>query len=303
MESHMADKFDWGSMESFLAIARAGRLTVAAQRLGIDHTTLSRRIKDLEKALQTRLFERSVSGYRLTSQGERFLKSAQEVETIALQAVQDIAGSSSKIAGSVRIGATDGFGTFFLAPRLVTMSAAHPELSLELVTMPRLFNLTKREADLAIGLARPEKGRLYAHKLTDYELGLYGSTEYLARNGEPATRSELRRHRLIGYIPDLIYAEELDYIPLVTKEVEPWITSSNLIAQFNMTLAHAGLCILPRFMGLPDPRLKRVLADEVRLIRSFWLIVHADIRDLARIRYCSDFLTEEVRAQRQLFLA
>ena len=94
----MPTTFDWDSMQSFLAIARAGRLTVAAQRLGIDHTTLSRRIKDLEAALQTRLFDRSVGGYVLTSQGERFLESAQAVETLALEVLRDVAGSSSKPA-------------------------------------------------------------------------------------------------------------------------------------------------------------------------------------------------------------
>jgi DNA-binding transcriptional LysR family regulator len=299
----MSDRFDWGAMESFLAIARTGRLTVAAERLGIDHTTLSRRIKHLEATLQARLFDRSVSGYQLTPQGERFLTAAQQVETIAIRTAREISGAQLKIAGTVRIGATDGFGTSFLAPRLIAMSAPHSDLSIELVTMPRLFNLTKREADLAIGLHRPDKGRLYAHKLTDYELGLYGSVEYLQQVGEPENRSDLRRHRLVGYIPELIYADELDYIPLVAKDLAPWITSSNLVAQFNMTLAHAGLCILPRFMASLDARLKRVLPNDVQLLRSFWLIVHADIRELARIRYCSEFLTEEVRANRKLFLS
>lgn len=298
----MADRFDWGAMESFLAIARAGRLTVAAQRLGIDHTTLSRRIKDLERALQTRLFERSVSGYVLTSQGERFLKAAQAVETVALKVVSDVAGSSSKVAGSVRIGATDGFGTHFLAPRLVRMGEAQPDLAIELVTMPRLFSLTKREADLAIGLARPEKGRLHARKLTDYELGLYGSTGYFERFGEPVGRANLKGHRLVGYVPELIYAQELDYIPLIARDVDPSISSSNLMAQLAMTRADAGLCVLPCFMADGEPGLKRVLIDDVRLIRSFWLIVHADMRDLARIRYCSDFLADEVRASRASFM-
>ena len=135
----MPTTFDWDSMQSFLAIARAGRLTVAAQRLGIDHTTLSRRIKEqLEGALQTRLFDRSVGGYVLTSQGERFLQSAQAVETLALELLRDVAGSSSKVAGTIRIGAPDGFGTSFLAPRLGRMREIQPELSIELVTMPRL---------------------------------------------------------------------------------------------------------------------------------------------------------------------
>lgn len=298
----MAERFDWGAMESFLAIARAGRLTVAAQRLGIDHTTLSRRIKDLELALQTRLFDRSVSGYVLTSQGEKFLKAAQEVEAVALKVAQDVAGSSSRVAGSVRIGATDGFGTHFLAPRLVRMAEAQPDLAIELVTMPRLFSLTKREADLAIGLARPEKGRLHARKLTDYELGLYGSAAYLERFGAPAGRAGLKAHRLVGYVPELIYAQELDYIPLIAKDVDPAIASSNLMAQLAMTLADAGLCVLPCFMADGEPRLRRVLVDDVRLMRSFWLIVHADMRDLARIRYCSDFLAEEVRASRAAFM-
>lgn len=169
-------------------------------------------------------------------------------------------------------------------------------------TMPRLFNLTKREADVAIGLDRPEAGRLFARKLTDYELGLYGSNGYLAQHGEPVQPGDLRRHRFVGYIPELIYAEQLDYLPIVSKEIAPWIASSNLVVQFNMTVAHAGLCVLPRFMAYREPRLRHILPDHFRITRSFWLIVHADIRDLARIRYCSDFLAEEVRSNRDLFL-
>lgn len=295
-------KFDWGSIESFLAIARAGKLTTAAQKLGIEHSTLSRRIKNLEASLQARLFERSAKGYRLTPQGERLMVTAQEMETLAIQAEQNIAGSSSRIAGVVRIGATDGFGTSFLAPRLCTMSARHPELQLELVTMPRLFNLTKREADMAIGLRRPEKGQIYARKLVDYELGLYGSAEYLEKNGAPTKTSDLQDHKFVGYIPDLIYAEELNYLPLVSKGIEPQMTSSNLLAQLSMTQNNAGLCILPHFMASVHPNLQHVLADEILITRSFWLLVHSDIRDHARIRYCSDFLTEEVRANKHLFV-
>lgn len=298
----MSDTFDWDAMRSFLAIARAGRLTVAARRLGVDHSTLSRRIKQLERTLQTRLFDRSVTGYVLTSQGERFLQAAQAVESVALEALREVAGSSSKVAGAVRIGATDGFGTSFLAPRLARMSRTQPDLSIELVTMPRLFNLTKREADLAVGLARPQEGRLHARKLTDYELGLFATTDYLGHFGEPHNVSALQEHRLIGYVPELIYAPELDYIPLISRDAEPSITSSNLVAQFSMTLADAGLCILPCFMAAGETRLQRVLRKEVTLIRSFWLIVHSDMRDLARIRFCSEFIAKEVHAERKLFL-
>lgn len=290
-------------MEWFLAISRSGRLTVAAQKLGIDHTTLSRRIKNLEEALETRLFERSVSGYKLTPQGEVFLEAAQRVETIALQTSNDISGETSKIAGTIRIGAPDGFGVHFLAPCLVKLGQIHTNLRLELVTMPRQFSLTKREADMAVSLSRPKKGRFHAHKLTDYELGLYATRDYLEMAGYPSTLADLRDHRIIGYIQELIYAPELDYFPLLAKEIEPWVTSSNLLAQMHMTLAGAGLCILPKFMAESDPRMLRVMTEEVRLIRSFWLVVHSEFRDLARIRTCSEFLTEEVRSRRSKFLS
>jgi len=297
----MTQDFDWGAMEWFLAIARTGRLTLAAQKLGIDHTTLSRRVKALEEALDARLFDRTVSGYSLTPQGERFLAAAQRVETIALQAASDISSETSRIAGTVRIGAPEGFGSSFLAPALVRLGQAQPGLKLELVTLPRQFSLTKREADMAVSLARPKKGRLHAHKLTNYELGLYGSHGYLRERGRPETLSDLRHHGILGYIQDLIYSRELDYIPQLSRDIAPWLTSSSLPAQMNMTLAGGGLCVLPRFLAHDREGLEQVLPDEVRLVRSFWLVVHSELRDLSRIRICSEFITEEVRTAGALF--
>lgn len=302
MDSNMPSSFDWDALQSFLAVARTGKLTVAARRMGIDHSTLSRRITDLEQTLQTKLFDRSVQGYILTPQGETLLASAQAMESIALGILGNVAGSSLKVAGSVRIGAPDGFGATFLAPRLGALSDAHPELRIELVTMPRIFSLTKREADIAIGLAPPREGRLHARKLTDYQLGLYATDTYLARRGEPKRRADLRGHRLIGYVGELIYAPELDYVPLIEKDLTPSITSSNLVAQYAMTLAGQGLCVLPCFMARQEPRLRRVLPGVVSLTRSFWLIVHSDLRDLARVRMTSDFIVDAVKAARQSFL-
>jgi DNA-binding transcriptional LysR family regulator len=302
VEPHMVDSFDWNALQSFLAVARAGRLTVAARQLGVDHSTLSRRIVALEEALQARLFDRRTNGYTLTSQGERLLESAQAMESVALTVLSEIAGARLQVAGTVRIGAPDGFGTSFLAPRLGRLGAQHPDLVVQLVTMPRLFSLSKREADLAIGLTRPEEGRLHARKLADYELGLYGSRDYLAAHGPVRDEAELQGHRFIGYIEDLIYAPELDYLPLVSREIRPLLTSSNLLAQFSATVAGSGLCVLPCFLADPEPRLGRVLSASVALIRSFWLIVHTDMRDLARVRIAAEFIAQEVRAARGLFL-
>ena len=171
--------FEWGLLKSFLAVARAGRLTLAARRLGLDHSTLSRRIVALEKSLQARLFDRAATGYALTPAGEQLMHHAQEVESVMLRIHTQLGGASLRVAGTVRIGAPEGFGTFFLAPLLGRLCTRHPELTIELVTLPRIFSLSRREADLAIGLAQPEEGRLHAHKLTEYELGLYASDSYL----------------------------------------------------------------------------------------------------------------------------
>lgn len=302
MDSHTKASLDWGALQSFLAVARAGRLTVAARQLGVDHSTLSRRIQKLEKNLQARLFDRRAHGYELTLQGERLLAFAQQMESVALTVVTEIGGSRLHISGDVRIGATDGFGSMFLALRLTKLRDAYPDLNLQLVTMPRIFSLSKREADIAIGLSPPEEGRLYTQKLTDYELGLYATENYLARHPPIRDLASLRQHRLIGYIQDLIYTPELDYLSVISRDLETSFASSNLLAQFQATLGGGGLCILPHFMAVQDARLKRVLPESISLTRSFWLIVHSDMRELARVRIVSEFIVQQIRSARSDFL-
>jgi DNA-binding transcriptional LysR family regulator len=298
----MHEQFDWNALQSFLAVVRCGRLTTAARQLGIDHSTLSRRIVELEASLQVQLFNRQPSGYSLTSQGERLLDAAQAMETTAIGILSNVAGSSKKIAGTVRIGARDGFGTNFLAPRLGRLAELHPDLQIQLVTLPRIFSLSKREADIAIGLAPPAEGRLQSRKLTDYELGLYGSQDYCARYDPIVETIDLKRHRFIGYIQDLIHVPELDYLPLVSRDIRPFFASSNLLVQLQAVLHGYGLCVLPCFMADPDPRLTRVLKQKFSLKRSFHMITHSDIRNLARIQIILDFIAQEVASARSLFV-
>ena len=217
----MVDTFDWDALKSFLAVARTGRLTAAAQELGVDHSTLNRRINALEKALAAKLFDRRPNGYALTGQGARLMASAEAMESAAISALREVGNEAQTVGGTVRIGTPDGFGTLFLAPRLGRLADAHPNLAIQLVTQPRLFSLSQREADIAIGLARPNKGRLKARKLIDYELGLYASRDYVAAHGEPAERAQLKSYRFIGYIDEMVYAPELDYVDLVGEGLRP----------------------------------------------------------------------------------
>jgi DNA-binding transcriptional LysR family regulator len=299
--SERMERFDWDDLRFFLAVARAGRLTAAARRLGADHATVSRRISSLETALKAKLFERRPQGYGLTPHGERLFARAESMETDALSIQSEIGGADMALSGVVRIGAPDGFGSVFLAPRLARFMAASPALELQLVAMPRLLSLSKREADIAVTLAPPKEGKIVARKLMDYRLGLYAAPSYLAANPPITQADDLHAHAVIGYIDDLIFTPELDYLDEVSKGLRARTQSSNLNAQLAMTAAGGGVCVLPGFMADADPRLTRVLPASVSIQRSFWMVVHADLKDVARVRTTVDFIVREVRGARALF--
>src|SRR6218665_2604464 len=189
---------NWDDARMFLAVARTGQILAASKRLGVNHATLSRRGSALEEALKTRLLVRRTNGCELTAQGELFLRAAERMETEMLAAQASIGRIDTAVAGTVRVGAPDGFGVSFLAPRLGKLTARFPELRIQLVPIPRSFSLSQREADIAITLERPEQGRLISSKLTDYTLGLYASQAYLGVHGTPQRVDDLKAHRRIG---------------------------------------------------------------------------------------------------------
>lgn len=288
--------FNWNDLQAFLTMARAGRLTVAAQRLGVDHSTLSRRIAALEAALGVPLFERRTVGFVLTPEGERLIGDAEAIETLALRMRATLDDGAASLTGTVRIGTPEGFGTYFLAPRVERLTTTHPGLEIELVANPRSFSLTKREADLAVSMARPAQGRVYANKLVDYALGLYAAPAYLERKLKIRKRADLGGLNWIGYVEDLMWTPELDYLPQVSRDIHAHLRVSNVITQMMALAGGAGIGVLPHFMARHEPGLVRVLPEEIRLTRSYWLVTHADTRDLARVERVTQFMQEELRA-------
>lgn len=288
--------FDWNDLQAFLAVARAGRLTVAAQQAGVDHSTLSRRVAALEQALGAKLFDRRPGGFSLTAEGERLLGDAESMESLALRMRSRLEEGVRGLTGSVRAGTPEGFGTYFLAPRLGHLQAAHPQLEVELVANPRSFSLSKREADLAVTMAKPTQGRVYADKLVDYGLGLYASRDYVEASPRIRTQADLGKHPWVGYVDDLIWTPELDYLPQVVPAAAPRTRISNVITQAAAVAGGAGLAVLPHFIARTQPALVPVLGGEVRLERSYWLVTHADTRDLARVAFMADFIRDELAA-------
>lgn len=290
---------NWDDVRVFLAVARSGQILGAAKSLGLNHATVARRLSSLEEALGSKLFTRKTVGTELSSEGERFLVHAERMESAMLAAAES-AGADSSIDGTVRVGAPDGFGVAFLAPRLGELTERHPGLRIELVPVPRAFSLSRREADIAVTLERPREGRLVARKLTDYRLGLFASRAYLVANGTPETLEELRGHRLVGYVEDLLYAPALDYTAEFLKGWRSTLAISSAMGQTEAVRAGAGVGILHTFMAGRDPNLVPILATHM-LHRSYWTVVHQDLRTIRRVALVGEFLAEIAARDRQLF--
>lgn len=291
---------NWDDVRVFLAVARAGQILAASRRLGLNHATVGRRIDALEAALGAKLFDRRPNGCETTREGASFLVSAERMEAEMLGARAQLGQAEAKLTGTVRIGAPDGFGTAFLAPRLGALAERHPGLTVQLVPVPRAFSLSRREADIAITVERPAQGRLVARRLVSYALGLYGATTYLDRFGRPGTVEELKAHRLVGHVDDLVYSSSLQYTSEIAPDWQSRFEISSALGQTEAVAAGAGIGILHAFIALGRPGLERVLPEQ-GIRRDYWLVTHETARDLARIRAVADFIAETVQRERAIF--
>ncbi|MBN8972531.1 MAG: LysR family transcriptional regulator [Rhizobiales bacterium] len=292
---------DWDNIRVFLSVARAGQFLAAARQLKIDHGTVSRKIGALEKSLGVRLFDRQTTGCVLTSAGDRLYAAAEEVEAQLPRAHGDLSQSDVELSGTVRVAAPDGFTALFLCSRLGKLKRKYPSLTIQMVPMSRTFSLSKREADIAITISRPEEGRLTVRKLTDYSLHFYAAKNYLAEYGTPKTVADLERHCLITYVQDLVFADQLHFMPELYGPNFSRLECSGAVGQLETVRGGAGIGILHDYAAHPDPQLEIVLPD-TSFQRSYWIITHVDMRQLSRVRAVSDFIFAEVGAQRSIFL-
>lgn len=291
---------NWDDVRIFLAVARAGQILGAARRLGINHATVSRRVAALEADLKVRLFRRLTTGSELTPAGERFLEVAERMEAEMIAARADLAADGDEVSGTVRIGAPDGFGVAYLAPRLGALTSQYRDLSVQLVPVPRSFSLSRREADIAITVDRPSEGRLVAGKLVDYTLGLYASKHYAAEHGLPARAEDLTAHGLVGYVADLVIDPALDYAPEFSPDWNARFSVSSALGQVEAVRAGAGIGILHSFIARDHDDLIRV--DAIPSIRrAYWLVYHESVRPLRRIQAVSSFISRIVERDRAIF--
>lgn len=279
----------------FLELTRYGRLTVAAERMGVEHTTIRRRITALEKQLGQRLFDKTPRGWTPTAAGRRLLPYAQRIEAEAAAARGAVTDDGHSPRGTVRIVATDGFGGSVIAPGLSRLRKAFPGIQVELVTKSHLLDYGVGEFDLAVTIHRPERPGFRVDHLCDYDLRLYGSPEYLARRPRIREPRNLADHDMVWFVASLLDLPELQSAEDIAAQANVVFRTTNLFAQLEAAAGGVGLGLVPCFLAHGDARLRPVLHDQVTARRTFWVITPNRLLNTERIAIVAAHLAETAR--------
>lgn len=287
---------DWNLVRHFLAVARAGTLAGAARELGVDQTTVGRRVAAFEERVGAPLFERGALGYALTDAGRRVLVSAEVMSTAASDVEARALGEDKRLSGTVRIATTDTLAEHFVVRAVAELRAEHPAIDVVIATGWRAVSLVRREADIAVRLPRPTDPRLAGRRVATFAMRLYAAPSYLRVRGEP--RVDLAGHDLIAY-------EEAT--PQSSREpfAGASIDGARVVFQGNtaavlVRAAKAGLGVveLPSYVGDAQPGLARVLPAR-ELAYGVWMVVHGDARRAARVRTVCDKIAAAFSAHRR----
>lgn len=285
------DAVNWDDVRVFLAVARGESLSRAAPVLKMDAATVGRRVARLEESVGGALFVKSPTGYTMTEFGQRVFERAIGAEEVLSLAFDEGQRQGGGLRGQIRIGAPDGCANFLLPQVCARIRADNPELELQVLALPRVVNLSKREADMAITVSPPQAGRLLVQKITDYRLHLAMRDD----QDSPKTKADLKARTIVGYIPDMIFDSELDYLgELGAGTVQ--MASNSVAVQLQM-LRQGGIGFVHDFALPFAPELVRTLTHEISLTRAFYLVRHAADRRSERLSRIAALLQREIRSE------
>ncbi|KIC25304.1 MULTISPECIES: LysR family transcriptional regulator [unclassified Leisingera] len=284
----------WDDMKVFLAVAREASLSGAGRILKMDPATVGRRIARFEAALETPLFVKSPQGYALSAAGDRLLVHAEAAEQAMRAGTEALSGPSDTMSGQIRIGAPDGSANYILPQVCAQIAKDNPDLDIQIVALPRVINLSRREADMAVTVSAPTAGKLLVQKICDYKLHLVASRHYLKEHPPIEKLEDLKGHKMIGYIPDMIFDKELDYLNDIGIE-RVALASNSVSVQIKMAAQGTAVCIAHDF-SLPAHRmLRKILTDKVSLTRSFHLVRHQGDQRSERLNRFAHALSKGIR--------
>lgn len=296
-------RYNWDDVIFFLEVARARNLVRAGQKLKVDHTTVSRRVRELERSLNTTLFKRSKAGFALTEPGLRLLQYAEGMENNANAIIESIVGSEqADAAGAVRIASMEGIGSMYLTECMADLRAAYPSIQVEMITDTRLLDMTRREADIFISFFKPKGRRLTTRKIGEFKTFLYASDAYLQRHATPSDLKELDTHDFIDFIDEHIHIKENRWLTDILRPSHVVFRSTSLISQYIAACSGLGVAMLPSYVAAQNPDLRPILPSYFS-VRDIWLSVHEDLLHIARIKAVIGFLEKRAAVDADFLLS
>lgn len=295
-------RYNWDDITYFLEVARARNLVRASQKLKVDHTTVSRRVRELERSLNTTLFKRSKSGFALTETGLRLLQYAEGMENQANLIVETVVGEeSAEAAGAVRIASMEGIGSMYLTRCVADFHKQYPSIQIELITDTRLLDMTRREADIFVSFFRPQGKRLSVKKIGEFKIALYASSEYLEAHRNPTTVKDLEDHVFVDFIDEHIHIRENRWLSDILRPTHTAFRSTSLVSQYMAVSDGIGIAMLPSFVAAHNKDLRPVMPRYFS-VRDIWLSVHEDLLHIGRIRAVMNFLDKRIAADRNFLM-
>jgi len=287
---------DWDDLRTFLLVARHGTLSAAARAAGVRQPTMGRRLAALERRAGARLLQKTPHGYTPTAAGEAILGNAERIEAEALAVERRISGRDVRLEGVVRVTSVESIAAEILMPALADLRQRHPGISVEVVADTRNLSLTRREADVAIRMARIDQHDLAVRRIGTVTFGLYASPGYLERHGPPDFAAGGAGHGLILTHDELLGLPEMAWLRTALPLAAPALRSNTRYVQREAARAGIGLACLARYLG-DAGGLIRLAPPTLPPPREMWLAVHADIRHMPRIRAVTEALAAGVRAR------
>ena len=281
---------DWRALQDVVIVAETGSLSAAARRLNVSQPTVGRRIEQLEEQLGALLFNRTARGLVLTKLGESILNHAKQMEEGALAIERIATGANQDLQGNVRISLIEDLGINWLPQKLSEFHVEFPQLAIEVNIDNRNVNLLRREADIAVRLARPEQVDLICRKVGMLHFGLYASQSYLNEHGIPEKRADLKEHFHVGFDEVMSRGPNIKKLEALFNQENIRHRSNSHIEMMEATRSGIGCAALCCFIADTHPDLQRVLTNEFDYAREIWLVTHAEINSSARIRAVFDFL-------------
>lgn len=285
---------DRNLIRSFVVVAEEGSLSGAARRLSASQPTLGRHVAELEAALGITLFRRGRRGYALTAAGAALYDRARAIEDEVAAFRRVAAGSTERIAGTVRITASAIVSAYVLPPILARFAEIEPEIEVEIVASDAVQNLLRRDADIAIRMVEPTQLDLVARRIADLPLTACAATAYLARRGVPHRPEDLRDHDLIGYDRETHLIEGFRRLGIEVGRERFHLRSDSQIVLWQAVRAGNGIGFAQKSLVERDPLVEAVLPDLPLPSLPMWLAMHRDLRTSPRIRRVAEMLHAEL---------